>query len=62
MADFVRIRAGQTRRKERKAERFITLAAVSPKDSADAERAQDNVEIRLSVLPSHAGEQSRTDH
>jgi len=40
-----RIRAWRARRKERKAERLITLASVSPKDNADGRRVGDDYNI-----------------
>jgi hypothetical protein len=58
MAVFVRIRAWRTRRKERKAERLIALAAVSPEARAAADIARE-INDRAGYAPSHAGEEGK---
>jgi hypothetical protein len=62
---FISIRAWRTRRNERRAEKLIALAAVSPKDSADAKRVRDNLDKRMAddgfdvPWSQHAGEEGK---
>ena len=61
-----RIRAWRARRKERKAEQPTTLAALSPKGGAHAQRVQDGADMRTDLTGAagghaweHAGEEGK---
>ena len=69
MALLVRIRGWRTRRRDRKAEELLALAALSSEDTADAERVQKRVlddwwkgqlvELGGESPGGHAGEEGR---
>lgn len=49
MAFLIRIRSWRTRRKERKTEELLALAAPSPEDTADAESVQGTERVQKRV-------------